>query len=164
MRACCTAAILTLLVSGCGPTTVPTDASCETERGQVEVGRGGSRLRSLPRTGGEVDIIRGAQGGIHVVVGAWVSADVDLDLTMRYQLVEAGSLLGTETSVELRPALFAVDGARFVRHPDLIVLDGFSPSVDRFVGRTADLEVELWSADGTRACDSRTVTLVDPGG
>jgi len=109
-----------------------------------------------------LDIVRGAQGGIHVVVGAWVQ-NVDLDLTMHYRLEEAGALIGTETTVALRPALFAPDAERFVRHPDLIVLDNFSPSVDRFVGRTVELHAEITSVDGTHACDTRTVTLADPG-
>ena len=137
------------------------DAGCETGTGAVEVGRGGSRLRRLSTTDPELDIVRGPQGGIHVVVGAWVR-DVSLDLTMNYRLSQDGERVGDETSVELRPALFAPDGERFVRHPDLIVLDNFSPDTSGFAGRTVVLEVEILTDDGTHACDSRMVTLVDP--
>lgn len=149
---------LALALCACSP---PPPTECGTGSGSVEVGQGGSRLRALPPEGGELDIVRGSQGGIHVVVGAWVEG-MDLELTMRYRLEEAGALVGTPTEVPLRAALFAPAAERYVRHPDLVVLDNFSPSVERFVGRTVELTVEAVSTDGSHACDTRSVTLVDP--
>lgn len=150
---------LICLLAACDP---PPPTVCGTGSGRVEVGRGGSRLRDLPPSGGELDIVRGSQGGIHVVVGAWVEG-MDLELTMTYRLEEDGVVVGTPTTVPLRDALFAPAGERYVRHPDLVVLDNFSPSVDRFAGRTVDLTVEAVSVDGSHACDTRSVVLIDPG-
>ncbi|MEZ4340139.1 MAG: hypothetical protein R3B82_26250 [Sandaracinaceae bacterium] len=150
---------LLVLLAACDP---PPPSECGTGGGSVEVGRGGSRLRSLPATGGELDIVRGSQGGIHVVVGAWVEG-MDLEMTMTYRLEEDGEVIGTPTSVPLRDALFVPAGTRWVRHPDLVVLDNLSPSVERFAGHTVDLTVEAVSVDGSHACDTRSVTLTDPG-
>jgi len=154
---------LLLLLLGCGPPPpgLP-DASCGTGPGSVEVGRGGSRLRALPAEGGELEIVRGSQGGIHVLVGAWV-ADMDLDMTLRYRLEDDGERVGIETEVPLRAALFAPSSERFVRHPDLVVLDNDSPDTSAFAGRTVELTAEALSVDGSHACDTRRVTLVDPG-
>jgi len=154
---------LLLLLAGCGspPPGLP-DASCGTGAGSVEVGQGGSRLRALPAEGGELDIVRGSQGGIHVLVGAWVQG-MDLEMTLRYRLEEGGEPVGIETEVPLRPALFAPSGERFVRHPDLVVLDNDSPDTSGFVGRTVELTAEALSVDGSHACDTRVVTLADPG-
>ncbi|MCB9591374.1 MAG: hypothetical protein H6719_01470 [Sandaracinaceae bacterium] len=150
---------LTIALGACSP---PGPTECGTGSGSVEVGRGGSRIRSLPPSGGELDIVRGSQGGIHVLVGAWVEG-MDLDLTLSYRLEEAGELVGAPSEIPLRAALFAPAGERYVRHPDLIVLDNFSPSVDQYVGRTVDLTAEAVSADGSHACDTRSVVLTDPG-
>ena len=135
---------------------------CGTGPGRVEVASGGLRPMRLPASGASLDIVRGSQGGIHVVVAAWVR-DMDLAMTMTYRLEdELMGLVGTETSVRLRSALFAPDGERFVRHPDLLILDNDVPRVEDFAGRTLELVVEAVSDDGSHACDRRTVTLVDP--
>ena len=96
----------------------------------------------LPVDGGELDIVRGSQGGIHVVVAAWVR-DMDLDMTLRYRLEDAaGAVVGEPTEIRLRAALFAPDGARFVRHPDLLILDNEMPRVEDFAGLEVDLVAE----------------------
>ncbi|HJL20269.1 MAG TPA: hypothetical protein RMH99_31670 [Sandaracinaceae bacterium LLY-WYZ-13_1] len=157
-----TLATLAILIGSCGPPAgADGGAGCGTGPGTVEVGAGGSRLRALSERGGELSIIRGAQGGIHVVVGAWV-ADMDLELELRYRLTDAGTPVGDETVRDLAPGLFAPDGDRWVRHPDLVVLDDDEPRVDDFAGRRLTLEVEARSVDGSHACDRREVTLVDP--
>jgi hypothetical protein len=165
-----TLAPMLLLLASCGPPTPGADAGdaeagCGTGPGSIEVGVGGSRLRPLPAEGGELPIVRGAQGGIHVVVGVWVR-DLDLDLELRYRLEDAsGALVGEETVLpELTPGLFSPDGARYQRHPDLVVLDNDAPRVDDFAGRTLTLRAEARSRDGSHACDARQVVLTDPDG
>ena len=157
------ALVFVSLAFACSPPPETVDASCEAGTGSVQVGRGGSRLRTLPAEGGDLEIVQGAQGGVHVIVGAWVQ-DVDLEMTMRYRLEQDGVLVGTETVVELRAALFAPSGERFVRHPDLIVLDNDRPAIEDFADREVDLMVQIQSVDGTNACDSRRVTLRAPSG
>jgi len=160
-------ALFCVLLAACGPSPVSDaggDAPSECAGpGTVEVGRGGSRLRALPSSGGELPIVVGAQGGIHVVVGAWVRG-LDLDMVMTYRLEDPadGSRVGDETSVPLSAGLFAPDGDRYARHPDLIVLDNDTPRVDDFVERRVLLRVEARSNDGAHACDSREVTLTSP--
>lgn len=156
---------LLVLAASCGPPG-PADGGavgeCGTGPGRVEVGYGGSRLRALPPTGGELAIVRGAQGGIHVLVGAWVE-DMDLQMELRYRLEDAtdGTLVGSETVLRLTPPLFAPDGTRYARHPDLVILDNETPRVEDFVGRTVLLHAEAVSVDGSHACDAREVTLVE---
>lgn len=155
------------ILASCGPPG-PVDAgdgatgACGSGPGQIEVGYGGSRLRALPPTGGELAIVRGAQGGIHVLVGAWVE-DMDLELELRYRLEDAadGSPVGVETVLRLTPPLFSPDGSRYVRHPDLVILDNEMPRVEDYVGRTVLLQAEAISVDGSHACDVREVTLVE---
>ena len=147
---------------GCGPPAAPdAGGGCGTGPGSVEAARGGLRAMALPSTGGELPIVLGSQGGIHVVVAAWVR-DMDLEMTLRYRLEDAGGLVGEETVLPLRAALFAPDGARYVRHPDLVVLDNETPRVEDFAGRTVDLVAEAVSVDGSHACDRRSVTLLRP--
>lgn len=131
--------------------------------GRVEVGAGGSRLIALPESGGELPIVRGSQGGIHVVVGAWVR-DLPLELDLTYRLVDTddGAPIGEVTSLHLTPSLFRPDGDRQQRHPDLLILNNEMPNVSEFVGRTAVLRAEVRTS-AERACDARQVTLVDPG-
>jgi hypothetical protein len=118
-------------------------------------------LRPLPETGGELSIVLGAQGGIHVLVGFSVS-DMDLEMGATYTLTEAGTgeVFGT-TELALRPTLFSSEMGQTVRNPDLVVLDNENPSVDRFAGRAAVLSLEAISAD-SHACDSREITLIAP--
>jgi len=160
-------AIACLLLLGCGPAPdgdagPEGGARCEGP-GELEVGRGGSRLRALPPEGGELPIVVGAQGGIHVVVGAWVrGVDLEMELTYRLEDPEDGSRIGDETRVPLSPGLFAPDGDRFARHPDLIVLDNDTPRVDDFAERVVLLRAEGRSSGGAHVCDDRQVTLRAP--
>jgi hypothetical protein len=126
----------------------------------VQVGRGGSRLIALPSTGGELPIVLGSQGGIHVLVGAWVR-DMSLNLQLRYWLIDPadGSQVGETTDLLLRPSLFSPDGARYERHPDLLILDNEVPDVESFEGRAVELNAEAISEDGSHACDTREATL-----
>lgn len=160
-------ALVGLVLVACGPSPAidagpDAPATCAGP-GTVEVGRGGSRLRALPPSGGELPIVVGAQGGIHVVVGAWVRG-LDLDMVMSYRLEAPadGSRIGDETVVPLSAGLFAPDGDRYARHPDLIVLDNDTPRIDDFAERRVLLRVEARSNDGAHACDVREVTLTSP--
>ncbi len=142
----------------------PPDAStsvCGDGPGTVRVGQGGSALRPLPATGGELPIVLGAQGGIHVLVGFAV-ADMELEMLATYTLSEVGTeeQLGT-TLLSLRPSLFSTELGQTVRNPDLVVLDNENPTVDRFAGRHASLCLEAVSA-GSHACDCREITLIAP--
>lgn len=132
---------------------------CE-EDGRTEVGTGQSRLLALPEEGGELEIVRGPQGGIHLLVGAWVR-DLPLEMTLRYYL-EAGERVGEETVLELSPSYFAADGARYRRHPDLLILDNLSADVEPFAGRIVRIHVEARTADDA-SCDVRSAMIVDPG-
>lgn len=155
---------VSVFVLGCGPSPPRPDSGCGVGPGQVEVGRGGSRLIALLPEGDEVAIVVGAQGGVHLVVGAWV-ADMDLEMTLQYTLEDAvtGEEVAAPTVVELRPSLFSpATGGRFARHPDLLVLDNDLPRVEDFAGRVVDLGAEAVSVDGSHACDARRVTLVAP--
>ena len=150
------------LAGACAADDATPPGACGTGPGVVEVGQGGSRLRDLPREGGELGIVLGSQGGIHVLVGFRVR---DMDLTMRivYRLVDPATeeIVGTPTELELRRALFTTDGVDTIRNPDLVVLDGEAPRVADFAGRVVRLELEAVSAD-SYACDARTATLVAP--
>jgi hypothetical protein len=153
---------IVLACSACG-TVAPGDGgpgACDD--GRVEVGSGGSRLRALPETGGELPIVLGAQGGIHVVVGFWLR-ELPLDVTARYWLEDpaSGELVGTETVLVLGPSFFAPDGARYVRHPDLLVLNNEAPDVAAFAGRTVELHVSATSGSAG-SCDARTAVLAAP--
>lgn len=139
-------------------------ALCGIGPGSVEVGEGGARWSPLPESGGELEIVRGAQGGIHVLVG-FTAREMDLNLSAHYELNDAtmgGATVGTPTDLELRPTLFSPDGSGgSVRNPDLVILDNEMPSFERFVGRTLSLSVRVVSRDGSHACDARTVTLIN---
>ncbi len=127
------------------------------------MGSGGLRLISLPESGGLLPIVRGSQGGIHVVVGAWVR-DLPLEMELAYELRDAedSSPVGLSTVLELTPSLFSADGSRYQRHPDLLVLDNEMADVTPFVGRAVYLQGRA-RAGSEEACDSRLVTLTDPG-
>ena len=135
---------------------------CGDGPGSVTVARGGSRLRPLPSTGGDLPIVLGAQGGIHVLVGFTVR-DMSLDLEATYTLIELGTeaILGTPTVLDLRPSLFTTEMGETVRNPDLLVLDNDAPTIDRFAGRSARLTLEARGSD-SHACDAREITLVVP--
>ncbi len=136
--------------------------ACGTGPGKVEVARGGSRLYDLPPSGGELPIVLGSQGGIHVLVGFRVW-DMDLGMDITYRLVdpETEAVVGTPTALSLRPTLFTNDGTSTIRNPDLVVLNNEEPRVEDFAGRTVRLELEARSAD-SHACDARTARLVAP--
>jgi hypothetical protein len=153
-------ALAALVLAGCGAEPTADADACIVD-GRLEVGAGGARLTALPLRGGELPIVHGPQGGIHVVVGLWVR-DLPLEMDVTYRLRDAadGSLVGTETTLHLTPGFFAVDGARYERHPDLVVLDGSSADVTPFAGRSVILRAEARTAAGT-ACDARAATLVD---
>lgn len=155
-------ALLALILSACG-TAPRMDAGPEpcSEDGRVQVGAGGARLTSLPETGGQLPIVHGAQGGIHVLVGVWVR-DLPLEMDLTYRLVDPSddAPVGQTTALHLTPGLFSVDGARYQRNPDLVVLDNAHSDVTGFAGRTVRLEVEADTSAG-RSCDVRSVTLVD---
>ncbi len=156
-------ALAALVFAGCGTGPGRTDGSvdaCLTD-GRLEVGAGGARLVPLPREGGELPIVHGPQGGIHVVVGFWVR-DLPLEMDAAYRLEDPtdASEVGTGTMLHLTPSLLRPDGARYERHPDLIVLNNESADVSPFAGRVLDLQAEVWTTAG-HACDTRTVTLVD---
>ena len=166
MRAC----LLVLAIAcGCGGDDAGDGgagdaAACGVGPGTVEVGEGGARWSPLPASGGEMEIVRGAQGGIHVLVG-FTARDMDLNMTAHYELNDPamdGATVGIPTDLELRPTLFSADGSGgSIRNPDLVILDNEMPSFERFVGRELRLSVRAVSGDGTRACDVRTVTLVN---
>lgn len=153
--------LVLMLTCGCDPLH-PVDAGACSDDGRVEVGSGGSRLIALPETGGELPIVRGSQGGIHVVVGAWVR-DLPLEMELTYRLEDpvTGETLGEPTTLRLTPSLFRPDGARQQRHPDLIVLSNESPDVTGLAGRAVLLSAEARTA-AERACDLRRVVLVAP--
>ncbi len=79
-----------------------------------------------------------------------------------YTLTETatGEVFGT-TELALRPSLFSTELGQTVRNPDLVVLDDEEPSVDRFAGRVATLDLVAISGD-SHACDSREITLIAP--
>ncbi|RLB48271.1 MAG: hypothetical protein DRJ42_23580 [Deltaproteobacteria bacterium] len=153
--------LLALSVSACTAPQRPDAATsaCGDGPGRVTVGEGGSRLRPLPATGGELPIVLGAQGGIHVLVGFSVTG-MDLTMGARYRLedAETGEIVGNATEIALRPSLFSTELGQTVRNPDLLVLDPEAPSVDRFAGRVARLYLEAINAE-SHACDVREVTL-----
>lgn len=134
---------------------------CGTGTGRVQLGEGGSTLIPLPPEGGALEIVRGAQGGIHVLVGFRVW-DMELDMTVRYELTdpETGERIGSPTDRALRPSLFTLEGADRVRNPDLVILDNETPRVEDFVGRVAILTLDAVS-ESSHACDTRRVTLID---
>ena len=156
--------LLLLAVSACaGPAPMDGAVPACSDDGRVEVGAGGSRLRALPESGGALPIVRGAQGGIHVVVGVWVRGlPLEMALTYRLEDPATGERVGELTAVALTPGLFSADGARYQRHPDLLVLNNEAPDVTRFAGRTVLLRAEA-RAGTVVACDERMVTLIDPG-
>ena len=158
------AVLLALALSaGCGPMTAPDAGSgCGTGPGRVEVARGGSRALALSPEGGELPIVLGSQGGIHVVVAAWVE-DMDLDLDLSYRLEDLdGALVVPATELDLGPSLFRPDGDRHLRNPDLVVLDDQAARVEDFAGQVLALVAEARSVDGSHACDRRQVTLTPP--
>jgi hypothetical protein len=163
-RTIAVAALSLLALGGCPGGGDPPDAGSECGRGPgvVELGQGGSRLRDLPATGAELQIVRGSQGGIHVLVGFRVR-DMELEMIAVYRLVDPdrGETVGLETVRELRSALFTTDGTDTIRNPDLVVLDDGSDDFTRFVGRPLRLELEARSV-GSHACDAREVTLLAP--
>lgn len=156
------AAGLALLLAGCIGGDDDGAGACGTGPGSVTVARGGSRLHELPERGGELPIVLGSQGGIHVLVGFRVR-DMDLNMDVVYRLVDAETeaTVGTPTELRLRPALFTTDSSGRIRNPDLIVLDNEEPRVEAFAGREVRLELEAVS-DDSHACDARVVTLMPP--
>ena len=152
-----------MLLLGCGSEPgVDGGGTCGDGFGRVQAGQGGSRLRALPVTGGELPIVRGTQGGIHVLVGFRVW-DMQLDMRATYRLVEVGTgaLVGTPTELNLTPSLFTSDASSRLRNPDLLILNNTAAPVSEFAGRVVRFEVEAVSADA-HACDVRTVTLAAP--
>lgn len=157
-----TTLLLATLVAllGCDPGTDP-EAGCGTGPGTIEVGRvDGARLVALPRDGGELPIVRGPQGGIHVLTGVWVDAE-QLELSLDYRLTDPtdGTVVGEPTTLDLTPSLFDRSGARPARFPDLVILDGSSAPVELFAGLPVVLEAQARWPDGSLSCDARSVTL-----
>jgi len=156
--------------AGCGdpsavpPTPPPLDGGlpCGTGPGMVVPGTGTARFEPLPATGGELEIVRGAQGGIHVLVG-FRPIDTELTVSVVYSLHELGreTEIALPVSRALNPGGFTRDATGYVRLNDLLVLDNMTPRVEDFVGRSGTLRVELASVDGTHACPEVDVTLVD---
>jgi len=128
--------------------------------GAVEVGGSGGRFIALPASGGELNIVRGAQGGIHVLVGFRVH-DVPLELRATYRLRDpvTGAEVAPPTLRMLGPGLYRTDASGVVRVDDLIVLDNDSPRVEDFAGRMFLVEVEVLTSSGVCAIDTRLVTL-----
>ncbi len=157
------AALLVLVLAcGCDPVDPVDGGGACADDGRVEVGAGGSRLIALPESGGELPIVLGSQGGIHVVVGAWVrDLPLEMDLTYRLEDPVTAATIGEPTTLHLTPSLFRPDGARQQRHPDLLVLNNESPDVTELAGRSALLVAEARTA-AARACDLRQVVLVAP--
>lgn len=166
-----TTSLITLLalalwavLAACGPATPaldaggPGDAACLS--GRVEVGGSGGRFVALPRTGGELDIVLGPQGGIHVLVGFRLT-DLPLELTATYRLRDpaTGADVAPPTLRALGPGLYRSDATGLVRVDDLIVLDNDVPRVEDFAGRELSLELEVVTASGLCAGDQRLVTL-----
>lgn len=151
---------MVVLLLGCDPPVDP-EAGCGAADGALEVGHVvGSELRPLPLEGGELPIVRGPQGGIHVLVGVWVDGlDLDLNLTYRLRDPDTGERIGIETTLSLRPSLFDREGPRPIRSPDLLILDDSAAPVEEYAGRRAWLEAEARAGDDI-ACDSRGVTLL----
>jgi hypothetical protein len=157
------AVLIASLCAACDGVDPPADAGpTACDDGRLEVGSGGSRLRALPETGGELPIVRGAQGGIHVIVGFWLR-DLPLEVEARYWLADpaSGERVGSETVVTLTPSLFSADGARYLRHPDLVVLNNEAPDIAAFAGRTVELHATAAAAEDA-GCDVRTVILLAP--
>lgn len=153
---------LALVVAGCSDGSPPDGNGCGQGPGRVQVGQGGTRFRDLPAMGGELGIVRGSQGGIHVLV-AFRTWDMGLIMDVVYRLEDAdtGEPMGLTTELMLRPGLFGNDGVSAVRNPDLLILDNEAPSIDRFAGRSARLVLEAVGG-GSHACDARFATLVPP--
>lgn len=137
------------------------EAGCGVGPGSLEVGavRVG-RLETLPPEGGDLPIIRGPQGGIHVLVGCWVD-EADLDLTLEYRLRDEATEaeVGLPTRLSLRPSSFDRTGRRPERSPDLLILDDAADPVGDYAGRRVWLEAEVWTGGGSHLCDRRTATL-----
>ena len=151
------------VLSGCDAPIAPVDAgaldgSCLTD--VVEVGGSGGRFVPLAAVGATLDIVRGPQGGIHLVVGFRIH-DLPLDLSATYRLRDAVSGVEAAPPVAriLTPGLYRADGPGWVRVDDLLVLDADSPRVEDFAGRTFALELEVVTTTGVCARDSHLVTL-----
>ena len=146
---------------GCGP-IVDADASCDSTSDRIELGSGGARLVPLPETGGELTIVHGAQGGIHVLVGCWVR-DIDLSMDLTYRLEDAvdGAPVGEPTTLRLRAALFRPAGGRNERGPDLIILNNEAAPVELYRDREVIAVAEARSDDGSFVCDRRRVRIVE---
>ena len=151
------------ILCGCPGDDTGFDAGSECGRGPgiVELAQGGSRLRNLA-DGADLPIVRGSQGGIHVLLGFRVR-DMELTMNAVYQLrdSETGELVGTPTERALRPTLFSTEGTDTVRNPDLVVLDNGSDDTTDFDGRAVRVELSAVSA-GSHACDAREVILRAP--
>ncbi len=151
-----------LSACGAGPETPDAggarDAECRA--GAVEVGGSGGRFVALPASGGVLDIVVGAQGGIHVLVGFRLR-DLPLELTATYRLRDpaTGLEVVAPTVRALRPGLYRADATGVVRVDDLLVLDNDVPRVADFSGREFSLEVEVLTASAVCAHDARLVTL-----
>jgi hypothetical protein len=158
------AATLLAAPSACTPTPSPHDAAPPVDgscvAGAVEVGGSGGRFLALPSAGGSLDIVRGAQGGIHLLVGFRLR-DFPLELSATYHLrdIATGRDVVVPTVRALRPGLYRSDATGVTRVDDLLVLDNDSPRVEDFAGRDFSLEVELLGDAGLCARDARRVTL-----
>ncbi|MDW8362695.1 MAG: hypothetical protein RMK74_09860 [Myxococcales bacterium] len=150
-------------VWGCAPGPVPPgDAACGSASGEVEVGQGGASWSPLPRAGGSLRIVRGSQGGVHVLVG-FRARGLPPRMDVVYELRgDDGALVGeARTALSLTPGLFTRDGDALVRNPDLLVLDWDEDRSADFAGVTAVLTLEA-RTDGGTACDARRVVLEAP--
>lgn len=155
-------------VAGCGngdvpPSPPPVDAgACGSGPGSAVAGTGTTRFAPFFATGGELEIVRGAQGGIHVLVG-FRPVGMDLRITVVYALLEQGTEVEVAPAItrSLDPSGYTRDADGYMRLGDLLVLDNMVPRVEDFVGRTVRLRLDVVSADGSHACPESVVTLVD---
>lgn len=124
----------------------------------VELGEGLTTFRDVPPTGGTIELVRGAQGGLHVDLAVRVRGFEPESLTLVYGASTAERTFGEVTYNVNRGRKFFPAGNAWERSGDRLVLNVVEEEL--IVGQEVGFTIQM-IVDGQEVQDGRTMRVVD---
>ena len=126
---------------------------------RVELGTGRTTFVDIPASGAELELVAGPQGGWHIDVTTRLYELTIEQLLLTYEITRDGEVVSMPRQFMLREALVLREGDHYLRAGDFVPFDISQPA--DIVGDIVVVRVTAEAADGARAEDERTVTIVD---